>query len=263
MDPRPQPGPPDPTAPLPGAGFYQLIHTLRPAIPPISNSPEDIARRDHAIIAHVAALQPANIAEASLAALHVTASTQALACARLAHQYANPEPQLALKCATQATSMLRQARALLVLLLRVQAARQDRDEDATTREAAAATQQRVIALMSDALADALPAAAAPPPPPPKAQPTAAQPVQAETQPAAPAADIKLLADAYARAHGKRAALIRKLRRLPRHIDVGPLLPAVINEIITGDSPVLRALDKKYHLPPRGLTTPGAPSAPTG
>ena len=47
-----QPHSPDPTLLLPRDSYYQLIHTLRAALPPpVTNSPEDLARRDNAAIA--------------------------------------------------------------------------------------------------------------------------------------------------------------------------------------------------------------------
>jgi hypothetical protein len=43
-------------------------------------------------------------------------------------------------------------------------------------------------------------------------------------------------------------LIRKLRRLPRHISVGYIRPAVLQAIINGTTPVLQSLDDKPHRP---------------
>ena len=64
---------------------YQVVHALRDALPPpVTDSPEDHARRDNAIIAQVAALRPANADEVMLAAQCVAASAQALECLRLA-----------------------------------------------------------------------------------------------------------------------------------------------------------------------------------
>ena len=48
----PQPSPADPSL-LPRAIYYQVVHTLRGALPPpVTASPEDAARRDIAAIAH-------------------------------------------------------------------------------------------------------------------------------------------------------------------------------------------------------------------
>ena len=49
-----------------------------------------------------------------------------------------------------------------------------------------------------------------------------------------------------RRHHKRAALIRKLRRMPRKLDIGYIRPAVVHAIINGTTPILQALDEKPH-----------------
>jgi len=60
---------------LPADAYWQLIRTLRLTLPPpLTDSPEDLTRRDHAVIARIAALAPANAAEADLAAQFVAAS---------------------------------------------------------------------------------------------------------------------------------------------------------------------------------------------
>lgn len=70
--------PPNPTNladQLPAQVYHHLIHTLRHSLPPpLTDSPEDLARRNHAAIARIAALAPANAAEAEGAALYVAAS---------------------------------------------------------------------------------------------------------------------------------------------------------------------------------------------
>ena len=54
--------------------YHHLIRTVRQALPPPpGDSPDDLVRRDHAAIARIAALAPANAAEADLAALYVAA----------------------------------------------------------------------------------------------------------------------------------------------------------------------------------------------
>ena len=85
MDAPPTPTPADAALLLPSATYYQLVHTLRGLVPPpITDSPEDAARRDFATIAHVASLRPADPDEANLAAQYVAASAQALHCEHLA-----------------------------------------------------------------------------------------------------------------------------------------------------------------------------------
>src|SRR5438105_3887030 len=111
--------------------YYHLIRTLCLTLPPPPGAepgPKDFAGRNHAAVARVAALVPANAAEADLAALFVAASEQWKDCLRLAQQ---PEttPQMAAKCRAQALSMMREAKSALRLLLRLQEARQKRDAD--------------------------------------------------------------------------------------------------------------------------------------
>jgi hypothetical protein len=211
MDPRPEPEPPDLALSLSEDVCHRLIHTLRTAVPPVSDTPEDHARRDNAAIAHVACLHPANADEADLAALCIAAGVQAMDCLRLARQY-HGDPAFILKCTAQAASMLRQARAMRSLLQRVQAERRKRTTAPTQREAP--------------------------------RTAAAAPAPAEPGPAASAADVAAAADRYARSHRKRAALIRALGRLPDKLDFGPLSPELVAAIVTGTSPVLRSLDRK-------------------
>jgi hypothetical protein len=54
------------------------------------------------------------------------------------------------------------------------------------------------------------------------------------------------AEQYALHHRKRAVLIRRFGRVPDRLDFGPLRPAMVHAIATGDTPVLRALDEKPH-----------------
>jgi hypothetical protein len=59
--------------------YYQVVHTLRGSLPPpVTDTPEDLARRDNAAIAHVASLLPANADEAHLASQHVAADAYAM-----------------------------------------------------------------------------------------------------------------------------------------------------------------------------------------
>ena len=134
MDPNPTP-----TDLLPRTIYYQVVHTLRRALPlPVSDSPEDAARRDFAAIAHVASLLPANPEEAHLATQYVAASAQALDSLRLARLHPD-DPAVVLKCTAQSASMMRQARSWRALLARVQAARQARETDITASDTAAQT----------------------------------------------------------------------------------------------------------------------------
>ena len=94
---------------LPADAYWHLVRTLRLTLPPPPGSnpgPEDLLRRDRAAIACVAALVPANAAEARLAAQFVAASEQWNDCLRLA-QDPGTTPAWAMKCRAQASSMMR------------------------------------------------------------------------------------------------------------------------------------------------------------
>src|SRR3954464_10442822 len=137
MDPHPQQ--PDLTLLLPRDAYYQLIHRLRTTIAPVSDAPEDIARRDNAAIAQVACLLPANADEANLAATYVGAQAQALQCFKLARTYPG-DPNFVLKCDARAAGMMREARATRSLLQRVQAERRKREADNAATDTAAWTE---------------------------------------------------------------------------------------------------------------------------
>ena len=123
MDHSLAPEPPDLTYQLPRDIYYQIVHTLRGALPPpITASDEDLAHRDNAAIGAVACLLPANAEEADLAAQFVAANAQAMECLRLARVHA-ADLAWVLRCTAQSANMMRQARGARSLLLRVQTAR--------------------------------------------------------------------------------------------------------------------------------------------
>jgi hypothetical protein len=137
---------------LPRDMYYQVIHTLRAVLPPpVTDAPEDLVRRDHAAIAQVASLVPANADEANLGAQYVAASAYALDCLRLVRE--NPaDTALVLKCSAQAAAMMRQARGARSLLLDVQARRQKREANPAAVDQAAWIEHAAVGLMTDALA---------------------------------------------------------------------------------------------------------------
>ena len=141
---------------LPADAYYQLIRMLRLTLPPpATDSPDDLARRDHAAVARIAALAPANAAEADLAAQFVAASEQWKDCLRLTRERAR-EPNVAAKCRAQALSMMRQANSALRLLLRMQEVREKRERDQAASDRAAWTEHRAIGLMAEALSPQAP-----------------------------------------------------------------------------------------------------------
>ncbi len=221
-----QPNPTNLADQLPAEVYYQLIHSLCLTLPPpLTDSPEDLARRDHSAIARIGALAPANAAEADVAALYVAASEQWKKLLRLAEE-ADTTSYWAQKCRAQANSMMRQSQSALRLLLRMQAARQKLEANSEARDRAAWTEHCAIGLMAQALSpQPEPAAIAKPPtlaPKPQAEPEPAE----EPQPA-------LLADPE---HGttvspQRAALIRLMERLNDLPPDGDVVQSLVTALV--------------------------------
>ena len=137
---------------LPVAAYHQLIRTLRLTLPPpLSDSPEDLRRRDHAAIARIAALAPASAAEADLAGTFVAASEQWKDCLRLA-QEPGTTAEWAAKCRAQALTMMRQATGALRLMLRIQESRRKLEADPAACNSLAWTEHCAAGFMLEALA---------------------------------------------------------------------------------------------------------------
>jgi hypothetical protein len=220
---------------LPRDAYYTAIHTLRGSLPPpVTDAPDDVIRRDNAAIAQVASLLPANAAEAELAAQYVAACAQAMECLREARDPAAPLG-FVVQCRTHAASMMRQSQGALRLLLRLQAVRQQREADAAATERAAWTEHCAAALMAQSLAGAPPASVDLPPAPPPAAPVPEPPAEPVPDPAAEA-------EQYALIYPRRAALIRRLGRLPDNPSFGPPEDYLVRAVVTGRTPALLALD---------------------
>jgi hypothetical protein len=232
------PAKPDLTLQLPRDVYHQVIHTLRAALPPVTDAPEDLVHRDNAAIAMVASLLPANADETNLAAQYAAASAHAIECLRQAQEHRANLP-IFLKCEAQADRMQRQARGFTALLLRVQAERRKRETDNVATDRAAWTEHCAIGLMADALGRTPLAAMTEPPPAP--DPAAHADPKAEPQ-----ADIATEADYYATVYPQRAALIRSLGGLPAKLDFGPPSRELVHAIVTGASPALQALGTVDH-----------------
>jgi hypothetical protein len=231
MDPQPHP---DFSLQLPRDAYYQLIHTLCTSLPPpVTDTPEDRTHRDNAAIAQVAALLPANAAEAALAAQYVAANSQAMDSLRLARDPAMSLVQV-LQCSAQSASMMRQSRGALGMLLRLHAARQKLEANAAALDRAAWTEHCAAGLMAHALAGA-PLAAVDLPPPPS-------PAPAPEPPPEPAPDPAAEAEAYATTYPRRAALIRQLGRLPDNPSFGAPEDYLVRALVAGRTPALLALD---------------------
>jgi len=222
---------PDLSLQLPKSMYYQLIHTLRAALAPVSDTPEDLARRDHAAIAQVASLLPANADEVTLAAQYVAASARAIDLTRLANEYRTTDHSFTLKCDAQAAGMIREARGARSLLLRVQATREKREADPAAADRAAWTEHCAIGLMAEALGHT------------QSTPNAAPQPAADPEPAEePEPDPIAAAEEYAVLYPERAALIRRLGRVPENASFAPPEDYLVRALVTGRTPALLALD---------------------
>jgi hypothetical protein len=85
----------------------------------------------------------------------------------------------------------------------------------------------------------VPAPAEPPAPAP------AEPSEAAAEP--PAVDSAALTEAeqYALLYPDRARRIRAEGGLPARLDYGPPEPGIVDDLVNGTSPILRALDRRY------------------
>jgi hypothetical protein len=253
------PAKPNLTLQLPRDVYHQVIHTLRAALPPITDAPADLVHRDNAAIAMVASLLPANADETNLAAQYAAASAHAIECLRQAQEHRGNLTNF-LKCEARADSMQRQARGFRTLLLRVQAERRKRETDNAATDRAAWTEHCAIGLMADALGRAPLTVMVEPPP-------ATDPVREAEPKADPQADIAAEADFYAAVHPQRAARIRGLGGLPAKLDFGPPSSEIVHAIVTGTSPALQALGTTDHRAMTAVTLPAhagghaAPHAP--
>jgi hypothetical protein len=237
---------------LPADAYYHLIRTLCLTLPPpLTDNPDDLARRNHAAIARIAALVPANAAEADLAAMFVAASEQWKDCLRLA-QVHEATPGIAAKCRAQSLSMMREAKSALRLLLKLQEVRAKREADNAGSEHAAWTEHCAIARMAEALAalpaavPARPAMAEPPAPALQSKP---EPMSAAARRAAMdlAPDRIAAAERYAATYPDRAAHIRRTGKMPpgdvRYFD--PPEATLAGALIAGRTPALAALDRDF------------------
>ncbi len=136
---------------LPREAFQEIILTLRSALPPPpSDDPADLARRDRAAMAAVAALLPANGAEGRLAAQFVAADAWAMDCLLLAGERRR-EFEVSRKCRAQAMSLMREAKSALRVLLRLQAERAKMEADETAAGRAAWVEHGAVRMMDEAL----------------------------------------------------------------------------------------------------------------
>ena len=255
----------DGTAPIPldyrllDDAYHHLVRTLCLTLPrPPGGSEQDLARRDHAAIARISALAPANAAEADLAAQFVAASEQWKEGLRLA-QLPEAAPERAAQCRAWADRMMRQANSALRLLLRLQELRQKTEADnaasnrvawiehgATRMMAAALAQQPAPAISGEHLSAAPPAGLPSAPAAPEPEPAVRSPLAPEAGEAArdgeDCGDIVAEAEYYAVLYPERAALIRRSGGLPGNISFGPPDADLVHALVTARTPALAALD---------------------
>jgi hypothetical protein len=213
--------------------YQHLVYTLSTTLPPPrDNTPAMLHQRNQSAIAQVAALCPANAAEAALAAQYVATNAQAMACLRLANLSATGL-EMGLKCNAQAASMTRQSHSALRTLLSMQADRKKRDANAVTADAAAWTERVAAAAMTDALTSQQPE-----PAPPEQE--LAQPQPKPDAPDLAPADVAL----YAAIFPERAALIRRHGGVPTDVTFGPPDEATVRALLTTPSSTLKALDRE-------------------
>jgi len=212
---------------LPASVAREVFANICAALPPRPDATEEIRfAREADAMAAIATLRPVDAFEARLAVAVVAADAHATESYRLAAKFFN-DLTIGPKCRAQAALMGRQMLAALKTLQRMQGARPK------TQPADPCT--------APALADPVPADAA-------RTISAVDPVLAEVAPHCLAA-----AEDFATRHPLRAARIRANGGLPakheRHFT--PPAPAIVDAIVRGTTPSLRALD----LPGRKVAAP--------
>ena len=150
----PAPPQPDWTYALPRQALSAVILILRATLPPpLADTPAEWALRDRVAMAAVASLQPVTAAEGRLAAQFVAADAHASECLRLATERAR-QWEVSRRCRAQAMSMMRESRAALRLLLRLQAERRALAKDAAAAGAAEGAEHAAVSRMAEALVEA-------------------------------------------------------------------------------------------------------------
>jgi hypothetical protein len=220
---------------IPDSITRQLYAELCSALPPPPDgTPEARALRDQHAIAAVAHLLPENVAEANIAVLIVIAQARARAAFRAA---AEPglDPDRLRQCCAQAAAMMRQADSAVRTLMRMQAERQ-KAEDALRP---AAMQRAGYWFRSASVQDE---------PPPDQEPAPIRPSLPLREGdggrghAPPAREYGAMtpAERYLTLYPDRAAAILAAGGLPARPTFPQPDPAVVTELLTSDSPLIRA-----------------------
>ena len=210
---------------LPAAIAREAYASLSGTLPPpATETPETRAARDDEAMAAVAILRPADPFEARLAVDVVTADAHAKDCLRLAAKYSN-DVTTALRCRAQFAVMMRQMQSALRTLQRMQAARQKTDAASAPGE-----EQRTQ------------------PEFPRPDERQAIPDPAVPDPAPPPDPLKVAED-LAVQYPLLAARVRAAGGLPPEVmaELDPATdPAIVEALVSGTSPILRALDQIEH-----------------
>jgi len=235
--------------------YYQLVHTLTGHLPaPLDDTPEALAIRNQAAIERVAALLPVGPAEADLAALCVAARAQAEEIMRLLRVHGG-DLTTVMQLNKQYVAMVRTSLSAHGHLMRMQALRHKRDATNTAHDADEWTQHIAASTMQQML-DARPQAPVPnaPPASPAPAPVAQLPAPAPAEPPplrfdAEAAepgeeldDLEAEAELFATHYRYQAWYIRRHGELPPGCPEGMFDADLVEAIICGDTPALRALD---------------------
>lgn len=202
--------------------------------PPADNTPEQRALRDERAITALAHYIPENAAEAELAADIVAAEFHAKEALRETGRFTN-DLAAAERCRRQHALMMRTVHSGQRALLRLQSERHKVEEAMHP-----AAMVRAGHLHSGTLPPE-------PQPPPTRSATAAEP----PAPASPKYEDMTPAEQYAVVYPDRAAAIRLHRGMPPGEKFPPPDPAIVEDVATGNSPLLVGLDPK--LPPGNAT----------
>jgi hypothetical protein len=195
---------------------YANLCTMMPE--PRPDTPEARAARLDTAMAAVAALHPADACEAVFATQIIGANAHALAALSEAAQ-PGQSPEKVHRCRAQAATMMRNMQSGLRMLRQGQALR-----DKLEAEMHPPTMQRAGWWFRDASVPAVEKA----PEPAAVEPTFADLSEAEQ---------------YAVLYPDRAARIRAHGGLPPWVDFGPPEPELVEALVHGSSPRLRALDR--------------------
>ncbi len=142
------------------AGYYELVRQLSQELPqPPKETPAMQRARLQAAIATIAGLCPVTLAEARLAARHISAGEHAGECLRQIAQV-RKDPAMQAKLRAQSNSMERQSASALRSLQRLKAERIKRDGDAKQADAAVWAEHIAASAMEAALEAVVPEPAA-------------------------------------------------------------------------------------------------------